>query len=754
MPHDDAVQCPAQADYEPPADHAELDQLMQHCHTMTATFQAMPHRHSTVKMVSESAEPPIFDMSTQAQAHVLTVDKWFEEIEGSIEGYATPRTMEDLQPMKDFRLQALDRDPREPEYGFEFALKKALDGLSAQAALHHQDWAPMVQEVVEQAEDIRREWPAGLGFETVNKFCMQVLSSGFVDKGQRNPDQTKGYCIERMITFFSTVIRLHKDMDACQTVVKDAADEVTKTETAAQKLDELNALAYEPSENKATWWADKTNVTRLVELLKEDFFNLGPFNADDEAAVAGMCDEFLQTVETKMEELDVNLLRHRQELMAARAKLILSVEKRVLELQGMLPTVEQKRTTMVSEAERLALKCAEYSKQASATICATMDKLNVVQQECEAAKEMRSQKRVIYAESIRKLSAENEELERTMREILAKVHSNEAQIRELTTKDKQTESQFQINIAAKSGDLGTLNGCQDEMHRLLVMVDESKAVVERTKRIGTVLLCDHAHSVKNNILKDVASTEKLGRETDTAHFETFCDAYMATMRIKIMMQHAGLETEKAIKTANAGIRQYQTLRNAAKVAEFRRTKEEQTELMGDQNTQISKVDLSMKELEDSLEPVVKRLGSLQKGRDDKLLQRIAEYVVNPPPTPPMAELECKVKGIAIDQIDLTTKQAEQQAAADARYFEDRKKQINEMPKFLTGGGDDGLTRQGSKASKAAIAKTVHSQQQRQIAEVEYHQSLAAAHQLGQRLGMEREPEPEPEAEEGEPPAPE
>lgn len=268
----------------------------------------------------------------------------------------------------------------------------------------------------------------------------------------------------------------------------------------------------------------------------------------------------------------------------------------------------------------------------------------------------------------------------------------------------------------------------------------------------------HPHSVKNNIQKDISLTQTLGRETDTAHFETFCDAWMKNMHDKLMRQHAQLDTEQEIAQASAQIRKYQTMRNKPKADDERRKKSVMLARKAEQALEITNIITSMTAMEASLEPVLQRLGSqLEPGRDDKLIQRIRKYVGNPPPTNPTPELANLVKARARLMIENVEIGVDEQISQLGTDVESRRQQITaSSPLMLTSAGgvmrcdEVGLTRQGSKPSQAALAKSVKNQQQRKIAEVEYHQ-------LGQMLGKNApvddldDPEPEPEPQEGVPP---
>ena len=471
---------------------------------------------------------------------LLTVPQWYERIESEGKG-ATPDTMKDLTPLKEFKMKSGADDDgvlrwMHGDHGFQFALKRTLKTLPAQY-FDKADWEPMISHVLMEASEIigSQEWPAELGFGAIDKFSEEILSSGA-------QADTAGLCISSMNEFMATKKRRSKDLKKCIAEVAEKTGTVKKQMQRGVDMETLNSTIdnYEFAEDEEDTRLELEPV--LKDLLQKHGY-ADDLNTPDGLQVA--YEDFNDGSTVMAQEIDNDLLEARIELMRVLAKTAKSVEVRVEVFQAMAPEVERRATKITTDSAKLCADLQAKSEAAQQTVDATKIQMQQTDAQMLQVNDERTAQRNTYAGDLQGLQSASNTLMKEIQEKMNQLHDNEYTIRKKTMLDKGNEASHQKKIAECEQNKGTLAGCLDEMEKFVMMLDASKQAALQITRSATQMLVEHPHSVLNNIKKDIEQTQAAGREHDTKHFETYCQSWSKTCEDQafVKAEKAGIEAK-------------------------------------------------------------------------------------------------------------------------------------------------------------------------------------------------------------------
>lgn len=167
------------------------------------------------------------------------------------------------------------------------------------------------------------------------------------------------------------------------------------------------------------------------------------------AAVAGEADEKLEAASNELIQTLINAV----------AVLL----ERITTMEGVLEQVLQRKEHVRHDTAALHNDCIEKQRQAAKTVEATADNIESLHRGRKAADERRHSEREAFAQQVATIQDENIQLDAQIKELLAKMHANEAELRELKAQDREQEDGYQRGLAADNQRLGTMAGCLDEM---------------------------------------------------------------------------------------------------------------------------------------------------------------------------------------------------------------------------------------------------------------------------------------------------
>ena len=487
---------------------------------------------------------------------LLTVPQWYERIESDGKG-ATPDTMKDLTPLKDFKMEpGADDDGvlrwMHGVHGFEFALKRTLEMMTEEPNFDKADWEPMIlhvrRGVGEEASEIvgSQDWPHWLGFGAFDKFSEEILSTG--------AQADTGLCISSMNKFMKTKTKRSKDLKKC---IAEVAEKSEAVEKQLQRADDLETLitTIEDYQDAISAGGSEEATRKELEPLLQDLLKKHDFTDDlytpDGLQVA--YEDFMDGSNQMKEEIDNKLLDARIQLMKVLAKTAKSVEVRVDAMEAMGPEVERKAAKITTDSATLCADLQAKSEAAQQTVDATKTEKQQTDAKMLRINDERKAQRNQYSGDLQELQRENNTLMKEIEERMNQLHDNEHTIRMKTMLDKGNEASHQKKIAECEQIQGTLAGCQDEMEKFVVMLDASKQAALQITKSATQMLVEHEHSVLNNIKKDIEQTRAVGREHDTEHFVTYCHSWSKTRE-----DEAFAEAEKARIEADVGKSQTET----------------------------------------------------------------------------------------------------------------------------------------------------------------------------------------------------
>lgn len=462
---------------------------------------------------------------------LLSVDQWYDRTRSS---GATPELMMDLKPLKSFKMKpGADDDGvlrwMHGENGFESCLKDALAEFDESPYVDKDaDWEPMISNVLMEASEIigSQDWPNELGFGAFDKFSQEVLSSGI------QTDDT-GICVSSMEVFVKEHTKRTKHLEKCAKEVKEKLGVVEEKKKMLNDLEELN-LTIDEFEFAEGQEDEQLELLPKLKALLQTFGYVD--NLDDTGGVRMAYEDFQDGSAVTAERIDDELLTAQIDLMKVLAKLAASAKGRVDTMKAMLPEVEGKAQQVQTDSAKLCEKLQSRFDAAKTTVELTKAEAEQTRNKMKQHEDMRTAKRIQYKSELNNLHVENDTLMNEIRTRMVKLHENEVQIRTKTMLDKGDEASFQKKIAECEQNLATLAGCQDEMEKLVTMLDTTKTATQTVARCADLMLVKHPQSIVNNIKKDIEQTQDIGREHDTIHFEAYCAAWSKTLEDSTYVQ--------------------------------------------------------------------------------------------------------------------------------------------------------------------------------------------------------------------------
>ena len=620
----------------------------------------------------------------------VSVEQWYQAIlmDDKLCG-ATGRTICDENPQHvAFCLDALQNDKN-----FESAMKGVLTKMHKSLDKHSKDehdryfkdadWESMIADVVARAQAIPLNKSVdpvaskklkGLG--TVNDLVTSMLSPA---------QETLGVCIASMYEFFTALIEPQTKVNAAIKTVDAAASLLKEAVEKAAVLDEIEmqlALHDEAAEC----------ASLLRDGLPKFDITIEP-EPDDSSTemLEAATNQFNDKLVELHDQVNTDLLNLRKALMSDLTDAMVAVRERTQKMVALQGDVEQRAREADRQTEEFTQRMTEKQEQARCTVTASQDRIATLNRNIEKEMSRRSEEREKHQSTVKDLVTANQDKQAQVEKLLAEIKANEEELRGAAQADRDAETTHQHTIAAYEQNLGTLAGSLDEMQDFVDVLEESVDIARKARELTGELLVGHEGSVKQNIERDVAQTEALGRKLLTTHYDEYCKAFTKTSGDKQMLLSGVDEIELEIDNIQAGVAKAVKFGRKDRIAQL---KDERAGLKEQLKKQRRKVEMLDKELEgffDSVDPVLFALGTegepgcdfmLTTGRDDELLQVVYSQVDegDGPPKDPRSALEYDVLDKAAQAILAANQDEIDQLMANLKAKQ--AKQVERMPAMI------------------------------------------------------------------------